>query len=272
MIEIAIGILVIVCIIYIFKSDFIRRDVCVTVLESLPLSIFKKWVKEDGKTKSDNIPKEEIDKVSDVKDNDDENTVDINKEVLNEVAITTLEEDIEVIEENIIDEISNIDEINNMDELDNIEEIVSEDKVDDIADTTIEENEITVSIDEIEENIITESINEVQAITEDNIDNLFENNSKEVFNDSEDRIEIKEIIEDTNEEIKEIDKSSEEVDEEANNLDDILNLVSEELVFWTPNGKTYHTKNTCRSLSRSKIINSGTVYESGKDFKCENCK
>ena len=55
MIEIAIGILVIVCIIYIFKSDFIRRDVCVTVLESLPLSIFKKWVKEDGKTKSDNI-------------------------------------------------------------------------------------------------------------------------------------------------------------------------------------------------------------------------
>ena len=220
MIEIAIGILVIVCIIYIFKSDFIRRDVCVTVLESLPLSIFKKWVKEDGKTKSDNIPKEEIDKVSDVKDNDDENTVDINKEVLNEVAITTLEEDIEV----------------------------------------------------IEENIITESINEVQAITEDNIDNLFENNSKEVFNDSEDRIEIKEIIEDTNEEIKEIDKSSEEVDEEANNLDDILNLVSEELVFWTPNGKTYHTKNTCRSLSRSKIINSGTVYESGKDFKCENCK
>ena len=220
MIEIAIAILVVGCIIYIFKSDFIRRDVCVTVLESLPLSIFKKWVKEDGKTKSDNIPKEEIDKVSDVKDNDDENTVDINKEVLNEVAITTLEEDIEV----------------------------------------------------IEENIITESINEVQAITEDNIDNLFENNSKEVFNDSEDRIEIKEIIEDTNEEIKEIDKSSEEVDEEANNLDDILNLVSEELVFWTPNGKTYHTKNTCRSLSRSKIINSGTVYESGKDFKCENCK
>lgn len=254
MIEIAIGILVIVCIIYIFKSDFIRRDVCVTVLESLPLSIFKKWVKEDGKTKSDNIPKEEIDKVSDVKDNDDENTVDINKEVLNEVAITTLEEDIEVIEENIIDEISNINEINNMDELDNTEEIVSEDKVDDIADTTIEENETTVVIDEIEENIITESINEVQAI--------IENNSEEILNDSED----------TNEDIKEIIEEVEELFEEVNNLDEILTSEVEELVFWTPNGKTYHTKNTCRSLSRSKIINSGTVYESGKDFKCENCK
>ncbi len=36
---------------------------------------------------------------------------DINKEVLDEVAMTTLEE---VIEENIIDEISNINEINNI--------------------------------------------------------------------------------------------------------------------------------------------------------------
>ena len=58
----------------------------------------------------------------------------------------------------------------------------------------------------------------------------------------------------------------------VNNLDEIRTSEVEELVFWTPNGKTYHTKNTCRSLSRSKIINSGTVYESGKDFKCENCK
>ena len=141
-----------------------------------------------------------------------------------------------------------------MDELDNTEEIVSEDKVDDIADTTIEENETTVAIDEIEENIITESINEVQAITE--------NNSEEILNDSED----------TNEDIKEIIEDVEELFEEVNNLDEIRTSEVEELVFWTPNGKTYHTKNTCRSLSRSKIINSGTVYESGKDFKCENCK
>ena len=236
MIEIAIAILVVGCIIYIFKSDFIRRDVCVTVIESLPLSIFKKWVKEDSKIKSDNILKDERNKVISIKDNGYENIVDFNKEVLNEVAITKIEQDIEVIEE------ENIIEENNVNEEENIDEDIR-------IDTT----------------------KDIEEVINTNINNSFEGNLKEVSN-SEESIESKEIIEDTNEEIKEIDKSSEEVDEEANNLDDILNLVSEELVFWTPNGKTYHTKNTCRSLSRSKIINSGTVYESGKDFKCENCK
>lgn len=237
MIEIAIAILVVGCIIYIFKSDFIRRDVCVTVIESLPLSIFKKWVKEDSKIKSDNILKDERNKVISIKDNGYENIVDFNKKVLNEVAITKIEQDIEVIEE------ENIIEENNVDEEENIDEDIR-------IDTT----------------------KDIEEVINTNINNSFEGNLKEVSNNSEESIESKEIIEDTNEEIKEIDKSSEEVDEEANNLDDILNLVSEELVFWTPNGKTYHTKNTCRSLSRSKIINSGTVYESGKDFKCENCK
>ena len=237
MIEIAIAILVVGCIIYIFKSDFIRRDVCVTVIESLPLSIFKKWVKEDSKIKSDNILKDERNKVISIKDNGYENIVDFNKEVLNEVAITKIEQDIEVIEE---------------------ENIIEEDNVDE------EEN--------IDEDIRIDTTKDIEEVINTNINNSFEGNLKEVSNNSEESIESKEIIEDTNEEIKEIDKSSEEVDEEANNLDDILNLVSEELVFWTPNGKTYHTKNTCRSLSRSKIINSGTVYESGKDFKCENCK
>ena len=237
MIEIAIAILVVGCIIYIFKSDFIRRDVCVTVIESLPLSIFKKWVKEDSKIKSDNILKDERNKVISIKNNGYENIVDFNKEVLNEVAITKIEPDIEVIEE------ENIIEENNVNEEENIDEDIR-------IDTT----------------------KDIEEVINTNINNSFEGNLKEVSNNSEESIESKEIIEDTNEEIKEIDKSSEEVDEEANNLDDILNLVSEELVFWTPNGKTYHTKNTCRSLSRSKIINSGTVYESGKDFKCENCK
>ena len=237
MIEIAIAILVVGCIIYIFKSYFIRRDVCVTVIESLPLSIFKKWVKEDSKIKSDNILKDERNKVISIKDNGYENIVDFNKEVLNEVAITKIEQDIEVIEE------ENIIEKNNVNEEENIDEDIR-------IDTT----------------------KDIEEVINTNINNSFEGNLKEVSNNSEESIESKEIIEDTNEEIKEIDKSSEEVDEEANNLDDILNLVSEELVFWTPNGKTYHTKNTCRSLSRSKIINSGTVYESGKDFKCENCK
>ena len=135
----------------------------------------------------------------------------------------------------------------------------------------IEENNVNEE-ENIDEDIRIDTTKDIEEVINTNINNSFEGNLKEVSNNSEESIESKEIIEDTNEEIKEIDKPSEEVDEEANNLDDILNLVSEELVFWTPNGKTYHTKNTCRSLSRSKIINSGTVYESGKDFKCENCK
>ena len=110
MIEIAIAILVVGCIIYIFKSDFIRRDVCVTVIESLPLSIFKKWVKEDSKIKSDNILKDERNKVISIKDNGYENIVDFNKEVLNEVAITKIEQDIEVIEEENIIEENNVNE------------------------------------------------------------------------------------------------------------------------------------------------------------------
>ena len=49
-------------------------------------------------------------------------------------------------------------------------------------------------------------------------------------------------------------------------------IKEKEIVYWTPRGKTYHAKSNCRTLSRSKVINSGTVYESGKDFKCEHCK
>ena len=43
--EIIVAIIVVGCIIYMFKGDFARKNVGVTVLESLPLSIFKKWGK-----------------------------------------------------------------------------------------------------------------------------------------------------------------------------------------------------------------------------------
>ena len=57
-------------------------------------------------------------------------------------------------------------------------------------------------------------------------------------------------------------------------LDEVGSDILEEeiLVYWTPNGKSYHGKSTCRTLVRSKIINCGTISESGKDFKCEHCK
>lgn len=45
-----------------------------------------------------------------------------------------------------------------------------------------------------------------------------------------------------------------------------------EVVYWTPNGKSYHMENTCRTLARSKIIHSGTIEQSGKSSDCEHCR
>lgn len=42
-------------------------------------------------------------------------------------------------------------------------------------------------------------------------------------------------------------------------------------VYWTPNGKSYHTTKSCSTLSRSKVINSGTIAESGKYDPCDRC-
>ncbi|KMT23024.1 ComEC/Rec2 family competence protein [Clostridium cylindrosporum] len=44
-----------------------------------------------------------------------------------------------------------------------------------------------------------------------------------------------------------------------------------ETVYWTPKGKSYHSTTSCPTLSRSKIINSGTIEESGKYDPCDKC-
>lgn len=168
MFEIIVAIIVVGCIIYIFKGDFARKNVGVTVLESLPLSIFKKWSKENNNMEDNTI--EEVDKAT---------NIESSNEVLNEVAITVIDEESKDIDA--IDIKDNINEINNE-----------------------EKNEL---------------------------------------------IENKESVENFKEKIKEKD-----------------------IVYWTPRGKTYHAKSNCRTLSRSKVINSGTVHESGKDCKCEHCK
>ena len=46
---------------------------------------------------------------------------------------------------------------------------------------------------------------------------------------------------------------------------------STEVVYWTPNGKSYHTTESCSTLSRSKTILSGTISESGKFDPCDKC-
>lgn len=39
---------------------------------------------------------------------------------------------------------------------------------------------------------------------------------------------------------------------------------SPSLVYWTPNGKSYHITKSCSTLSRSKTILEGTLQESNK--------
>ena len=43
------------------------------------------------------------------------------------------------------------------------------------------------------------------------------------------------------------------------------------IVYWTPNGKSYHTTRSCPTLSRSKTILEGTIEESGKYDPCDRC-
>ena len=49
------------------------------------------------------------------------------------------------------------------------------------------------------------------------------------------------------------------------------NKDSERIVYWTPNGKSYHYDKNCSTLSRSKVICSGTIEESGKTDACDKC-
>lgn len=44
------------------------------------------------------------------------------------------------------------------------------------------------------------------------------------------------------------------------------------IVYWTQNGKNYHTDRNCISLLRSKNINEGHVEDCPKEIPCCNCK
>lgn len=46
---------------------------------------------------------------------------------------------------------------------------------------------------------------------------------------------------------------------------------SSDIVYWTPNGKSYHKNKNCSTLSRSKTILEGSVSESGKLDACDVC-
>lgn len=297
MFEIIIAVIIIICIIYIFRGDFSKREVGVTVLKSLPLSIFKKWSKEDRR-----YMKKEMSEDIEGIDNSINNN---NNEVLQEVAIDSISEEVEKVENNVLSE--------------GIEEYVVSEEIEETAVDILydEYEEIENSITSSNETEAADILNEVEAITEINevenrdeylseteeiinnfeidefinsqenlenntsmeIENKLESTDLEVINNEE---EIKEVVEEFNNTIENILEDDFKDTSDVSIIDDIYEVIEnkeiidelkeKEIVYWTPNGKTYHVKNTCRTLARSKVINSGTIYESGKDFKCEHCK
>lgn len=52
----------------------------------------------------------------------------------------------------------------------------------------------------------------------------------------------------------------------------VIQKKSENKVYWTENGKNYHTDKNCISLLRSKNIVEGSLNECPKDTHCSNCK
>jgi len=49
------------------------------------------------------------------------------------------------------------------------------------------------------------------------------------------------------------------------------NIQGEDIVYWTPQGKHYHKIQNCGTLLRSKVINSGSIDNSGKLTGCHKC-
>lgn len=71
------------------------------------------------------------------------------------------------------------------------------------------------------------------------------------------------------------DNESSIVSEKENNKDKIDNnkdkTENNKIVYWTPNGKSYHFSKDCSTLSNSKTINEGTKEQSGKSDPCDRC-
>ncbi len=57
----------------------------------------------------------------------------------------------------------------------------------------------------------------------------------------------------------------------TNNNNTVSSSSNSGTVYWTPNGKSYHTTKSCSTLSRSKTILEGTIEQSGKYDPCDKC-
>ncbi|WP_302623434.1 hypothetical protein [uncultured Clostridium sp.] len=97
-----------------------------------------------------------------------------------------------------------------------------------------------------------------------------ENNIIERIKKDENNIKTEQVINEAPLAKIEADEKVEEIVESNESIE--FPEEKEIIVYWTPNGKNYHMKNTCRTLARSKVILSGNTLECEKAICCEHCK
>ncbi len=116
---------------------------------------------------------------------------------------------------------------------------------------------------------------ETQQFTEENTVNT---ESKAELSQEEERFDNQDSQENESSEISEeaITEVSATMEEEVEeNTSQSDNQVTDDLFFWTPNGKSYHSDPNCISLKRSKTILSGSeadAAQAGKTTLCSMCK
>lgn len=84
--------------------------------------------------------------------------------------------------------------------------------------------------------------------------------------------DVNELIEFSNENVK--NKSGSDLKREftPESLEVLIeNNIQEDIVYWTPQGKHYHKIQNCGTLLRSKVINHGSIDQSGKSTGCNKC-
>lgn len=126
-------------------------------------------------------------------------------------------------------------------------------------------------------------VSKVESSKEENDEIKVEAESEEDKIDSTEKVtteekqeeESSDITTDTGSEVDETD-TSQSLEDKSIEEDDDKYMESDEnydsgIVYWTPKGKSYHSTDSCSTLSRSKTIYSGTQAESGKYDPCDKC-
>lgn len=112
----------------------------------------------------------------------------------------------------------------------------------------------------------------VLIITVENLPiGIFKDNHKKIDNEFSDEhiqeiLKSDEIVTNDSQDDLEKDFSGESIELIEENT-----IQKKDIVYWTPHGKNYHKTNNCRTLIRSKIINHGSIDESGKSTRCNQC-